>query len=196
MQTTYQHDFIPPNSLMAIKDINFTNNNKTEMSSKDKHLCCKPLLSQTKPTLNTNTNEKELLKIAESCKNTNEWTGIAPMGILITPRIIPENTIDNANTKKDVNSCFEEQPNKFLQQLSNKYPNLYEKLKNKNPDDIQNQLYTNCFKSTYQIDYGNEPEYAKGLYINQTVNFEPGKLIKNSQFSDPCAIEDIPVIYN
>lgn len=189
MQTTYTHDFIPPNSLMAIKNKSVANN-KPEILVNEKHVRWQELPTQA---TNTNSSDKQLSKIAESCKNNSEWTGIAPMGILISPRIIPaDNTIDDS--RKQLNSCYEEQPNKFLQELPNKYPNLYEQLKNTNPDDIQMQTYKNCFNSTYQIDYGKRPEYAKGLYPKQAVL--SGKSFVNAEFIDPCAIEDIPVIYN
>lgn len=183
--TTYKHDYVPPNSLLPKPNINLPR--KTELSNTVPK--CTPLTvnEKLKPK---HIDEKNTEKIAETCKKHSEWTGIAPMGILITPRIIPE---DNVNeTPKMINSCYDDQPNKFLQQLPIKYPTLYEQLKNTNPDDIQRQANVNCLKSTYQIDYGHVPEYAKGFYPKQT---STGEKIKNvSGFTDPCAIEDLPVI--
>lgn len=164
MLTTYKHDYLPPN----IERYNFTK------------------LSTLGPKSGFQTNNISTQlpeKIGASC-GESEWTGIAPMGILIKPRLIPEEPKDSAK----INSCFSDKPNKFLESLCINYPELYERIKSTPNDDLYRQIDSDRFKSTYQVDYDHISEFPHGVYDGLTTKINLPQGIENFNSRDPCSI--------
>lgn len=166
--TTYKYDYVDPKLMRTGK---LTKNEKCE--------CCESEKGK-EPQI-------DLVKLAEDAEKSDgiksEWTGIAPMGILINPRIIPETVYDDEKE----NECFESRPNKYLNNLPNADPDLYENLRNMNKDDLQKRVNTLQLKSTYQIDYGTIAEYSGGAYTPDDMQF---KTSQSELYPDPCT-EDI-----
>lgn len=161
MLTTYTHDYLPPN----IERYNFT----------------KLSTLGPKSGFKTKNESTQLPVIAASC-GENEWTGIAPMGILIKPRLIPDEPKD---TRK-INSCFSDKPNKFLESLCIKYPELYERIMSTPKDDLYRQIDSDRFRSTYQVDYDHISEFPHGVYDGLTT--KNNQEIEDFNSKDPCAI--------
>lgn len=137
--TTYKHDYSDPRTLKAN-----LNDDKSQKRIKEQ-----PQIS--------------VLAVAEECaipskSMQSEWTGIAPMGALIYPRIIPDSS---AEGHPSTSGCTD-RPNKFLANVQNNNPGLYERLKSMNRDDLQMQVKANSLKTTYQIDYGHLNEFHTG----------------------------------
>lgn len=177
--TTYKQDYINPNMM----DTSKVSHNKKQNDCK----CDEEAVNV------------DLVKMIENCgtkpgaSEKSEWTGIAPMGVLIHPRIIPDREIENTqrDQHKPIGSCFQDKPNKFLNNLRNAYPDLYEKLKAMNHNDLQNLVTTNSLKSTYQIDYGNIAEYANGVYDDEEKATNKAFLNDSNGPNDPCALDNI-----
>lgn len=164
MLTTYKHDYLPPN----IERYNFTK------------------LSNLGPKSGFKTNNESTQlpeKFGSSC-GENEWTGIAPMGILIKPRLIPDEPKDS----RKINSCFSDKPNKFLESLCIKYPELYERIKSTPKDDLYRQIDSDRFRSTDQVDYDHISEFPHGVYDGLTTKNNLPQGIENFNSKDPCAI--------
>lgn len=168
LTTTYRHDYLSPN----LDRYNISKMEATESKSGD----CKCELKDEVPNISN---------LGESCRGGGEWTGVAPMGILLKPRNISVTYDDEQANGK---SCFSEKPNKFLEKLCIKYPELYERLKQTPHDDLYRKIDTDRFKSTYQIDFCNLSEYPEGVYdgLQSKNNLPQGA--GSSGTSDPCAI--------
>ncbi|XP_013104215.2 uncharacterized protein LOC106084800 [Stomoxys calcitrans] len=168
--STYQHDYIRPN-------------NKRYEFDKDE-------------TLNENAN-KECQCIEEKSdlnkhQEAVEWTGIAPMGRLIDPRIIPTRLAPHqieAMSPNDQGDCFKQQPNRFLKTIRNAYPDLYERLKAMPKDELNRRLQNDRMFTTYQIDFCNVNEYPEGIYESLKDEHETNKQNANklSKIQGPCA---------
>lgn len=165
--TTYKHDYIDPRTLKAN-----LNDDKSNKRSKDE------------PQIAVLTIAEECAIPAKSMKS--EWTGIAPMGALICPRIIPDCA---AEGHPSTSGCTE-RPNKFLSNVQNNNPGLYERLKSINQDDLQMQVKANSLKTTYQIDYGHlnefntgpldEEERVKGIFLTPTDQCGTGSMLNDN----------------
>lgn len=164
--TTYKHDYIDPRTIEGN-----LNDDKSKNKIKDQ------------PPI-------EVLALAEKCgipakSMHSEWTGIAPMGALIYPRIIPDS---EAEGHPATAGCTE-RPNRFLANVQNNNPGLYERLKSMNQDDLQMQVKANSLKTTYQIDYGHlnefntgpldEEERVKGVFLTPTDQCGTGSVLND-----------------
>lgn len=174
--TTYQHDYVPPYT----KRYEFVK--KQGKAEKEKEECqC------------IDTAKIEVPKAAqEKCESGAEWTGIAPMGRLIDPRIIPTKLtpeqVDNLAKETDAD-CFKAQPNRFLQILRTAYPDLYDRLKQMPKDELNRRLERQRLFTTYQIDYCNMNEYPEGIYESlkekdDTANLNASKLLQKEGACD------------
>lgn len=137
--TTYKHDYIDPRTVKA----NFNDDKSKKCINEQPQIA--------------------VLAIAEECgipakSMQSEWTGIAPMGALIYPRIIPDS---EAEGHPSTSGCTD-RPNKFLANVQNNNPGLYERLKSMNQDDLQMRVKANSLKTTYQVDYGHLTEFNTG----------------------------------
>lgn len=145
LTSTYRHDYLPPN----VERFGFENQIRTGPLAGLGDKCCRECEAKRK-----------LKGEGEKCKG-GEWTRIGPMGPLITPRIIPEEP-----TELEVHRCLKDKPNRFLSKLCNKYPELYEKLKCFNNDELYRKVESDRMNTSYQIDYCHQREYFGGLYDN------------------------------
>lgn len=145
--TTYQHDFVRPNNNRYI----FVKDN--DLNEKD--ICKCP------------DEQSDIPQTQRKHEETVEWTGIAPMGRLIDPRIIPTkfsaDQVD-AMANDHEGNCFDLQPNRFLKILRTAYPDLYERLKEIPKDELSRRLERQRMFTTYQIDFCNINEYPGGIY--------------------------------
>lgn len=174
--TTYQHDYIPP----FTKRYDFLKGHTADKTDRDKEECqCVEESKLEAPK----TLEKQCVI---------EWSGIAPMGRLIDPRIIPTKISPeqlNAMSSDGQGDCFKEQPNRFLKILRTAYPDLYERLKQMPKDELNRRLERQRMYTTYQIDYCNVNEYPEGVYESLKEEDETSKLnaSKLLQTQGPCA---------
>lgn len=173
--TTYQHDFIKPNN----KRYDFLKENRT--NSRENLECICDSVTTTEKDQNTTAKH-----------GTVEWTGIAPMGRLIDPRIIPTKFAPDqvqaiANDQQD--DCNKQQPNRFLKILRTVYPDLYERLQNMPKDELNRRLEENRLYTTYQIDFCNIQEYPEGIYKSLKEEDETSKLNARKLLTkkEPCS---------
>lgn len=171
--STYQHDYIPPNT----KRYDFIT--RPEQRKKEEEVC------QCIQPANV-----EIPKAAlEQCSGV-EWTGIAPMGKLIDPRIIPTKFSPDqiqGIEQGNIEDCFQMQPNRFLKILRTAYPDLYERLKEMPKDELSRRLDRQRLFTTYQIDFCGVNEYPEGIYESLKEN-DPHNTIdtKLLQKQGPC----------
>ncbi|XP_055379493.1 uncharacterized protein LOC129610796 [Condylostylus longicornis] len=120
------------------------------------------------------TNEIKSSNMPELSKKTNlkmEWTGIAPMGRIITPKLIPPDSdayLARSQQKSTI-KCIENQPNRFLKKLEKCYPDLYERLKRMTDNELKRRVNKQRLKTTYQIDYCRLLEFPDGIYHQRVV---------------------------
>ncbi|XP_075157041.1 uncharacterized protein LOC142230277 [Haematobia irritans] len=169
--TTYQNDFIRPNieRYEFVKDVT--------QGDGEKPIC---QCIEGQPTENPKDQ-----KVAE-------WTGIAPMGRLIDPRIIPTKFSPQqieALKAGEQSDCYREQPNRFLKILRTAYPDLYERLKQMPKDELNRRMERQRMYTTYQIDFCNINEYPEGIYESLKDEDETNKLnaSKLLQKQAPCS---------
>ena len=174
--TTYQHDYVPPHT----KRYDFVGGRSTPVKQKEKVEC----QCVEEPTIDIPK------KVEKEC--AIEWTGVAPMGRLIDPRIIPtkfsKDQLD-AMIQEGEDDCFKAQPNRFLKILRTAYPDLYERLKQMPKDELNRRLDRDRMHTTYQVDFCNINEYPEGIYESLKVEDETSKLnaSKLLQQQRPCA---------
>ncbi|XP_068140280.1 uncharacterized protein [Drosophila tropicalis] len=174
--STYQHDYVPPNA----KRYEFLTNAKG--SEGPKVIECECIA------------EEKIKPPAEAAKNCTgvEWTGIAPMGKLVDPRLIPtalsQDQVDKMATSIETD-CFKLQPNRFLKILRTVYPDLYERLKVMPKEELGRRLEKNRMFTTYQIDYCARNEYPQGIYESLKTEDESSKLNADKLLSNkgPCS---------
>lgn len=176
LATTYQHDYVAPYT----KRYDF---NKGQINAKEKTKVECQCLEENKIDIPQN--------LQKQCA-TVEWTGIAPMGRLIDPRIIPTKFSNEqlTNLKEEKPSdCFKQQPNRFLKILRTVYPDLYERLKQMPKDELNRRLDRDRMFTTYQVDFCNINEYPEGIYESLKMEDETSKLnaSKLLQIQEPCA---------
>lgn len=123
-----------------------------------------------------------------------EWTGIAPMGILIDPRIIPGGENDDDDEENDtIDACQHDKPNRFLNSINRTDPALFDRIKSLNNDDLLRKIDANRLRSTYQVDYGGIAEFYGGVYQEET-EAELAALKENfggGGPQDPCGYDSI-----
>lgn len=179
MISTYQHDYVPPNS------------KRYEFMS---HLKANDGLGGGKIVECECIAEDKIKAHPDAVKNcpTVEWTGIAPMGRLINPRLIPtelpQDQLDQMALSPE-SDCLKLQPNRFLKILRNVYPDLYERLKLMPKGELGRRLETNRMYTTYQIDYCDVKEYPEGIYESLKPNDEVSKIKSDKLMADkaPCS---------
>lgn len=171
--STYRHDYTPPLSI------------KVEIGSAAAHNPCDCCAAKTKPP--------NVLQQADDCciaptSENAEWTGIAPMGALIKPRIIPVSEVEDDD--RLIDACSTDKPNRFLANVHNANPGLYESLKLLNNDDLLKRLDANRLMTTYQVDYCRMKEYSEGLYMEDEAD---KAALMDSLFTvnDPCGDESV-----
>lgn len=186
--TTYRHDYLDPREMalsvtMAARSAAHTTSGA---QSKDAQTCdCSP--PDQLPELNAKAGA------TDATRGQSEWTGIAPMGILIKPRIISGADGDQPNdTDADSSAgrtCFVEKPNQYLANLENNSPSLYDDLRKMNKDDLQQIINTDRLRSTYQADYGGMAEYPSGTYDRHNANDDRTDMIRTfkAELADPCS---------
>lgn len=181
--TTYQKDFVAPKT----QRYKFLEKTDAANTSPDKKI------ATTKQCECLPDELKAKQKAMGPCGNTNmEWSGIAPMGRLIEPRILPTKLAPQqveAMREEDTQDCFKEQPNRFLKILRTAYPDLYERLKQMPKDELSRRMDRNRMFTSYQIDFGNVNEYPEGIYESlqeedETKKLNESKLLK---LQNPCA---------
>lgn len=174
LMTTYQHDYIFPHT--SRYDFYKGKGDRTDQNIVE----CQCIEE----------NKVDLPKAMEKQCNI-EWTGVAPMGRLIDPRIIPtkfsKEQVDAMTDKPS--DCLKEQSNRFLKTLRTAYPDLYEHLKKMPKEELNRRLERDRMYTTYQIDFCNINEYPEGIYEslkveNETSKLNTSKLLKKE---DPCA---------
>lgn len=173
--STYQHDYIPP----FTKRYNFLETQKSKKPEDSEKCQCVEEIRVDIPK-----------KVEKQC--AIEWTGIAPMGRLIDPRIIPAKFSPqqlDALAQEGQGDCFKEQPNRFLKILRTAYPDLYERLKQMPKDELNRRLERERMYTTYQIDFCNMEEYPEGIYESLKEEDKTNKLNarKLLQRQAPCA---------
>lgn len=177
--TTYQHDYIPPYT----RRYDFVQKPLPGASKKDRpeEECQCIEESRVEPPK----------AVLDKCPDV-EWTGIAPMGRLVEPRIIPtkfSNDQMDAMARDPYGDCFKNQPNRFLQILRTAYPDLYERLKQMPKDELNRRMDNQRLITTYQIDYCNVNEFPEGVYESLKPDDETSKLNANKLLHQqgPCA---------
>ncbi|XP_065358419.1 uncharacterized protein LOC135952423 [Calliphora vicina] len=173
--TTYQHDYVPP---FTKRYDFFKGQAVADQQEKVECQCIEE-------------NKVDIPKVMQN-QCAVEWTGVAPMGRLIDPRIIPTQFSSeqlDALIGESKNDCFKEQPNRFLKILRTAYPDLYERLKQMPKDELNRRLERDRMYTTYQIDFCNINEYPEGIYESLKVEDETSKLnaSKLLQRQEPCA---------
>jgi len=179
--TTYQHDYVPPYTRRYefIKKMNVGLGEEDKSKDEPPCECIDP--EAVKPPTSAN----------KEC-DTLEWSGIAPMGRLVNPKIIPAKLTPEQLEKMATDSgvdCFKEQPNRFLKVLSSLYPDLYDRLKNMPKEDVASNLDKERLHTTYQIDYCHMNEYPEGVY-SSLKSAQDANQINDSKLLhpvDPCA---------
>lgn len=179
MLSTYQHDYVPPSA----KRYEFLTRAKgLEGHDGPKVIECE-CSDETKINMPP--------AAAKDCSGV-EWTGIAPMGKLVDPRLIPTQLTQDQVEKMAFSAetdCFKLQPNRFLKILRTVYPDLYERLKVLPKDELSRRLEKNRMFTTYQIDYCNMNEYPEGIYESLKTEDESSKQNSNKLMNErgPCS---------
>ncbi|XP_008192890.2 uncharacterized protein LOC103312874 [Tribolium castaneum] len=88
------------------------------------------------------------------------WSRLGPMGPLLDPKVYPVKV--GASPESQV-SRFN-QPNVYLQKLKDKFPYIYECLRNAPPDDLISRINRDRLRTTYQVDYCKLQEYPDAPY--------------------------------
>lgn len=178
--TTYRHDYIDPRQML----LNYRAKSQPQQSKNECN--CQPEDDES-TALAAALNEK--CGANPETEGQSEWTGIAPMGLLIKARVIPRgDETDDGN----FDQCFVEKPNRYLQNIPNSNPALYDKLRAMNKDDLAKTLNTDRLKSTYQIDYGGVTEYNTGAYGDNEMTEDLIRSgLQSSGPSDPCTEESL-----
>ncbi|KAM7353214.1 uncharacterized protein ACRADG_005395 [Cochliomyia hominivorax] len=163
LMTTYQYDFIPPNT----KRYDFINDQIPSVKKNEDECQC------------VEENKIDIPQIKQKQCDSVEWTGVAPMGRLIDPRIIPTRLYNQQ--LKDMNhefqtDCFIQEPNRFLKILRTAYPDLYERLKQIPKDELNRRIERDRIYTTYQIDFCNTKEYPEGIYASLQEKDDASKL--------------------
>ncbi|XP_064556898.1 uncharacterized protein LOC135441286 [Drosophila montana] len=179
MLSTYQHDYVPPNT----KRYEFMSHLKTNDGfGGPKVVECECV------------EEDKVKPPADAVKNCSgvEWTGIAPMGRLVDPRLIPTELAQDQVEKMAFapeSDCLKLQPNRFLKILRNIYPDLYERLKLMPKEELGRRLETNRMYTTYQIDYCDVNEYPEGIYESMKPTDEASKMKSDKLMAHkaPCS---------
>ncbi|XP_034667009.1 uncharacterized protein LOC117900673 [Drosophila subobscura] len=177
--TTYQHDYIPPNA----KRYEFlTRVQGLEGQAGPKIIECQ-CIDEDKIKAPTDA--------GKDCAGV-EWTGIAPMGRLVDPRLIPTTLAQYQVDKmafSDETDCFKLQPNRFLKILRTVYPDLYERLKVMPKEELSRRLEKNRMFTTYQIDFCDMKEYPEGIYESLKTEDAASKLNANKILTNkaPCS---------
>ncbi|ALC40002.1 CG8813 [Drosophila busckii] len=178
MLSTYQHDYVQPNT----KRYDFM----MHVKGKDGYGGPKIVECQC-------IEEDKIKPPPDAVKNCAvEWTGIAPMGRLVDPRLIP-----TAIAKEQADQmafapesdCFKLQPNRFLKILRTVYPDLYERLKSLPKEELSRRLEQNRMYTTYQIDYCDMKEYPEGIYESLKPEDEVARMKSDNLMSSqpPCS---------
>lgn len=98
--------------------------------------------------------------LGPNAHSTETWSRLAPTGPLLDPLLYPP----RVGTAPEYESMRFNQPNVFLDKLSQKYPFLYEVLRTAPPDDIMTRINRDRLRSTYQVDFCNMNEYPSAPY--------------------------------
>uniref|UniRef100_A0A1A9UH51 Uncharacterized protein n=1 Tax=Glossina austeni TaxID=7395 RepID=A0A1A9UH51_GLOAU len=175
--TTYQHDYIPPYT----KRYEFLRAKLAAKSAEPEKEVCE-CVEETKVDIPK--------AVEKQC--AMEWTGVAPMGRLVDPRILPTKLSPeqlDAMAGEAQTDCLKEQPNRFLKILRTAYPDLYERLKQMPKDELNRRLERERMYTTYQIDFCDMNEYPEGIYKSLKDEDETKKLnaSKLLQRQGPCA---------
>lgn len=180
--TTYRHDYIDPRQMVLNYNLKSENQNVIENDCE-----CKPDKDGVCAALAKMLNEKCGAETATEGKS--EWTGIAPMGLLIKARVIPKK---DGDFEEDLDQCFVDKPNRYLQNLPNSNPTLYEDLRKMNKDDLAKVLNTDRLKTTYQVDYCGEKEFSSGAYGESEMTEDMIRSgLQNGGPSDPCTEQNL-----
>ncbi|RZB39491.1 uncharacterized protein BDFB_002097 [Asbolus verrucosus] len=88
------------------------------------------------------------------------WSRLGPMGPLLDPKIYPIKV--GASPESQISRY--NQPNVYLEKLKEKYPYIYECLRNAPPDDLISRINRDRLRTTYQVDFCKLQEYPDAPY--------------------------------
>lgn len=183
--TTYRHDYIDPRQMLLNYKLTNAANQSNMQQSKNECNCVPE--DDTTARLAARLNEQCGATAADEGKS--EWTGIAPMGLLIKARVIPA---DDQDQTENMDDCFVTKPNRYLQNLPNANPSLFEDLRQMNRDDLSKILDKDRLKTTYQIDYGGVAEYRMGTYgDNEMTEDQIRSGLQSGEPNDPCTDQNL-----
>lgn len=100
--------------------------------------------------------ECRLKELSAKCKDPL-WERLSPVHRDIQMAKVED---DHWTPKKKIHPCFEQKPNRFLLNLKEQYPKLYDELKKISQEEDREEVR----RTTFQIDFGHLPEYVRGLY--------------------------------
>lgn len=167
--TTYRRDYLWP--YVRSFGVKPTSDALYEPQHRDDHSCaCNKL-----PNLRPSSEQKHVL--GPNALKDESWSRLGPMGPLLDPKIypakvgaVPETGVSRFN-----------QPNIFLQKLQEKYPFIYECLRNAPPDDLISRINRDRLRTTYEVDYCNKKEYPDGPYDELIRSAGVGGSLPNSE---------------
>lgn len=181
--TTYKHDYIDPREML----LNYKAKSQTDQPSTNSCNCV-PENDADDSELANELNGK--CGASPENEGKSEWTGVAPMGLLIKARVIPNGDQNNADDDDD--ECSVKKPNRYLKNLPNSNPSLYDNLRKMNKDDLSKILNNDRLKSTYQIDYGGVDEFNTGTYGDDEQFADSLKAgLQSSGPKDPCTEDGV-----
>lgn len=96
----------------------------------------------------------------------------------------PKPELNRSSNYKKFHECFIKQPNKFLEDLPNQYPNLYDSLIKKR--HLQTACESQRSRSTVQADIGHVPEYPSGPFNFSVSNENNDVNVPKWYLVDPC----------
>ncbi|XP_019870477.1 uncharacterized protein LOC109599000 isoform X3 [Aethina tumida] len=87
------------------------------------------------------------------------WSRQGPMGPLLNPKMYPAKVAEKPETSPAANY---NQPNVFLHKLQEKYPFVYECLRQAPPSDMLARINRDRLRTTYQVDFCKMREHVSG----------------------------------
>ncbi|XP_044747942.1 uncharacterized protein LOC123309109 isoform X1 [Coccinella septempunctata] len=98
--------------------------------------------------------------LGPSATKEEAWSRLGPMGPLLDPKVYPA----RVGAPPESQTSRFNQPNVFLQKLQEKYPFIYECLRNAPPDDLISRINRDRLRTTYEVDYCRMREYPDASY--------------------------------
>ncbi|CAH1105617.1 unnamed protein product [Psylliodes chrysocephalus] len=146
--TTYRKDFLWP----YVTTLGFKPESEHSSHSHKLNECRCHALNDVRPT--------SMQIIGPGAHKDDQWSRLGPMGPLLEPKMFGAKTGSAPETEISKYN----QPNVFMRKLKEKYPFIYECLKNAPPDDLISRINKERLSTTYQVDYCKKREYPTGPY--------------------------------